>query len=203
MAAKAEVERQAAAFNEEDVRDYQFMKQISNYQKLCRISLEKHEAGIGHCERSLAQQVHQDERKLAPIAMDLRMKLQQRETFKHAVDRSIDEGKVKFRRQMTGGASVPEALRAAVYPCRNSLVREAFHLKTALPSYALRDEFLNALKENDVVIVKGATGSGKSTQLAQYAAETMEGLVVCSQPRKLAAAGQFVFFVFCDLDSQI
>jgi late competence protein required for DNA uptake (superfamily II DNA/RNA helicase) len=38
-----------------------------------------------------------------------------------------------------------------------------------------------------VLIVTAATGSGKTTQLPQYCAEVFGGLVVCTQPRAVAA----------------
>jgi HrpA-like RNA helicase len=46
--------------------------------------------------------------------------------------------------------------------------------------------FERAVTANRVVIVEGATGSGKSTQLPQYLAD-MGMRVACTQPRKLAA----------------
>ena len=37
-----------------------------------------------------------------------------------------------------------------------------------LPAFAVRNEVMNIIRENSVVIIVGETGSGKTTQLTQY-----------------------------------
>eukprot|EP01138_Halocafeteria_seosinensis_P016291 gb/GECG01016621.1/.p1 GENE.gb/GECG01016621.1/~~gb/GECG01016621.1/.p1 ORF type:complete len:1218 (+),score=196.26 gb/GECG01016621.1/:1-3654(+) len=62
--------------------------------------------------------------------------------------------------------------------------------RETLPIYALRDEFLQAVANNQVLVVIGETGSGKTTQMTQYLAEagyTSKGMVGCTQPRRVAA----------------
>ncbi|GLU06194.1 hypothetical protein SLE2022_232450 [Rubroshorea leprosula] len=59
-----------------------------------------------------------------------------------------------------------------------------------LPIYSVRDELLQVIRENQVVVVVGETGSGKTTQLTQYLHEdryTKNGIVGCTQPRRVAA----------------
>ncbi|KAK4790198.1 hypothetical protein SAY86_017502 [Trapa natans] len=59
-----------------------------------------------------------------------------------------------------------------------------------LPIYSVRDELLQVIRENQVVVVVGETGSGKTTQLTQYLHEdgyTVGGIVGCTQPRRVAA----------------
>ena len=49
---------------------------------------------------------------------------------------------------------------------------------------------LQAVKDNQVLIVIGETGSGKTTQITQYIAEegfTVRGKIGCTQPRRVAA----------------
>ncbi|KAK3769403.1 hypothetical protein RRG08_009555 [Elysia crispata] len=67
---------------------------------------------------------------------------------------------------------------------------ECNRLAAGLPMYARRSDLIQKVKSNQVSIILGETGSGKSTQLAQYLWE--EGLagtgqIVCTQPRKVAA----------------
>ena len=55
---------------------------------------------------------------------------------------------------------------------------------------ATAQELLNVIRTNQVVIVVGETGSGKTTQLTQYLHEdgyTKAGMVGCTQPRRVAA----------------
>lgn len=59
-----------------------------------------------------------------------------------------------------------------------------------LPIFTVRDELMNVIRENQIVIIVGETGSGKTTQMTQYLHEegfTDFGLVACTQPRRVAA----------------
>ncbi|CAP73949.1 uncharacterized protein PODANS_2_13020 [Podospora anserina S mat+] len=64
-------------------------------------------------------------------------------------------------------------------------------VRKSLPVYAYREAFLDAIKEYQVLILVGETGSGKTTQIPQYLHEagyTNEGMkVACTQPRRVAA----------------
>ncbi|XP_078172951.1 RNA helicase family protein isoform X1 [Carex rostrata] len=66
--------------------------------------------------------------------------------------------------------------------------------RAALPIAKLKDQFLNLLGENDVIVVCGETGCGKTTQVPQFILDDMieSGLggccnIVCTQPRRIAA----------------
>jgi len=56
----------------------------------------------------------------------------------------------------------------------------------ALPIHAFRDEIVEAVGNNPVVIITAETGAGKSTQVPQYLLDEGYDLVV-TQPRRLAA----------------
>ncbi|SCU85369.1 LAME_0D01090g1_1 [Lachancea meyersii CBS 8951] len=60
-----------------------------------------------------------------------------------------------------------------------------------LPAYKVKSELLRIIRDNQVVIVIGETGSGKTTQLAQFLKEDgycNDGQSIgCTQPRRVAA----------------
>jgi ATP-dependent RNA helicase DHX8/PRP22 len=62
--------------------------------------------------------------------------------------------------------------------------------RESLPIYRLKSELCQAIAQNQVLVVIGETGSGKTTQMTQYMAEmgyTKLGTIGCTQPRRVAA----------------
>ncbi|CDY08013.1 BnaC03g35100D [Brassica napus] len=64
-----------------------------------------------------------------------------------------------------------------------------------LPVWGQKEEFLRTFKENQMVMVTGETGSGKTTQIPQFVLEAMmdeipssddQLLVGCTQPHRVA-----------------
>eukprot|EP00879_Flechtneria_rotunda_P019881 GHRR01020897.1.p1 GENE.GHRR01020897.1~~GHRR01020897.1.p1 ORF type:complete len:959 (+),score=404.55 GHRR01020897.1:326-3202(+) len=68
--------------------------------------------------------------------------------------------------------------------------------RARLPAYSCRQQVLNKVAAHDVVVISGATGCGKSTQVPQYLLEEAiaagsggaTNIIVC-QPRRIAAVG--------------
>ncbi|KAJ2275568.1 Pre-mRNA-splicing factor ATP-dependent RNA helicase PRP16 [Coemansia sp. RSA 451] len=74
-----------------------------------------------------------------------------------------------------------------VEPARKWTMREQ---REFLPAFACRDDLLRVISDNQVTVIVGETGSGKTTQLAQYMHEagyTRHGMIGCTQPRRVAA----------------
>jgi HrpA-like RNA helicase len=68
--------------------------------------------------------------------------------------------------------------------------RELVRLGMALPFYSFKDEVCRTVLANQVTIILGETGSGKSTQAPQYLMDALRGKhMICTQPRKVAALG--------------
>ncbi|KCV69263.1 adenosinetriphosphatase [Fonticula alba] len=62
--------------------------------------------------------------------------------------------------------------------------------RESLPVFRLREQLIQAVRDNQILVVIGETGSGKSTQLTQYLAEAgfaANGRIGCTQPRRVAA----------------
>lgn len=63
-------------------------------------------------------------------------------------------------------------------------------VRESLPVFHVRDALLRLIAQHQVVIIVGATGSGKTTQLTQYLHEagySRRGMIACTQPRRVAA----------------
>lgn len=86
--------------------------------------------------------------------------------------------------------SQPNEVVASRIPTSKSKHELILEGRKRLPVYAYRNEFLAALKDNQVLILVGETGSGKTTQIPQYLHEigySELGKIGCTQPRRVAA----------------
>ncbi|XP_049615343.1 ATP-dependent RNA helicase DHX8 [Syngnathus scovelli] len=62
--------------------------------------------------------------------------------------------------------------------------------RESLPIFKLKEQLVQAVHDNQILIVVGETGSGKTTQITQYLADagyTARGKIGCTQPRRVAA----------------
>ncbi|XP_076232336.1 ATP-dependent DNA/RNA helicase DHX36 isoform X2 [Calliopsis andreniformis] len=66
--------------------------------------------------------------------------------------------------------------------------------RSKLPSYQMKEEILKAIRENQVLIISGETGCGKTTQITQFILddEIERGngstiRIACTQPRRISA----------------
>jgi ATP-dependent RNA helicase DHX8/PRP22 len=78
--------------------------------------------------------------------------------------------------------------KATAYGQRSSL--SIAQQRKGLPIYKLREQLIEAVNGNQILVVIGETGSGKTTQMTQYLAEagyTSRGKIGCTQPRRVAA----------------
>ncbi|KAF9531893.1 P-loop containing nucleoside triphosphate hydrolase protein [Crepidotus variabilis] len=72
--------------------------------------------------------------------------------------------------------------------------QELLRVRQKLPAFSVREEFLNVLEKNRVVVVVGETGCGKTTQLPQFILDSLitsnrgaKASIVVTQPRRLSA----------------
>ena len=78
--------------------------------------------------------------------------------------------------------------KATAYGQRTSL--SITEQRKNLPIFTLRQQLIEAVHGNQILVVIGETGSGKTTQMTQYLAEegyTSRGKIGCTQPRRVAA----------------
>uniref|UniRef100_A0A8B9HG06 RNA helicase n=1 Tax=Astyanax mexicanus TaxID=7994 RepID=A0A8B9HG06_ASTMX len=64
-------------------------------------------------------------------------------------------------------------------------------VRRSLPVFPYRQDLLNAIRDHQILVIEGETGSGKTTQIPQYLMEdgyTKGGMKIgCTQPRRVAA----------------
>uniref|UniRef100_A0A915Q0L5 Helicase ATP-binding domain-containing protein n=1 Tax=Setaria digitata TaxID=48799 RepID=A0A915Q0L5_9BILA len=101
----------------------------------------------------------------------------------------LDDEKIDFIQafQMPGTSGAEEKVISAAQKKKITLAET----RKSLPVYTYRDEFIQAVRDHQVLIIEGETGSGKTTQLPQYLYEAgfcMNKMKVgCTQPRRVAA----------------
>eukprot|EP00698_Gefionella_okellyi_P007728 TRINITY_DN1885_c0_g2_i1.p1 TRINITY_DN1885_c0_g2~~TRINITY_DN1885_c0_g2_i1.p1 ORF type:complete len:967 (-),score=246.37 TRINITY_DN1885_c0_g2_i1:44-2944(-) len=100
---------------------------------------------------------------------------------KTAEDRHVDDGSAVDWRSQRSGQKVSYGKRVT------GSIREQ---REGLPIYKLRKALMTAINDNQLLVVIGDTGSGKTTQITQYLAEegyAQRGKIGCTQPRRVAA----------------
>ncbi|XP_021591951.1 DExH-box ATP-dependent RNA helicase DExH5, mitochondrial isoform X2 [Manihot esculenta] len=72
--------------------------------------------------------------------------------------------------------------------------RKMLEFRKSLPAYKEKDAILTAISQNQVVIISGETGCGKTTQIPQFILESeiesVQGAgcsIICTQPRRISA----------------
>ena len=106
--------------------------------------------------------------------------------FRTAATSAAHLAELKESRKLTKKAAYENLPESA--PSKPSSIREQ---RESLPIYGLREKLLETIRENQIVVVVGETGSGKTTQITQYLLESgmcgHRGVIGCTQPRRVAA----------------
>ena len=148
-----------------------------------------------YCEENSMSEISQLEGELSAFPKMVPLdKFDQQKAKKRLIRRSIEESTLRKEVFLKCCAEIQYKLESNEGPSFDSLCasfyREVQRYDKALPIYAHRLNFMKTVKAHQVCILIGETGSGKSTQLVQYLSEAeyaSNGLIVCTQPRKLAA----------------
>ncbi|OQS02499.1 pre-mRNA-splicing factor ATP-dependent RNA helicase [Thraustotheca clavata] len=93
--------------------------------------------------------------------------------------------------QMMAGQNVTtEDIKSARKRAEENQHLSMLESRKQLPIYAYREVLLQAVRDHQVIIMVGETGSGKTTQVPQYLHEvgySEMGMIGCTQPRRVAA----------------
>ncbi|KAJ5098704.1 ATP-dependent RNA helicase DHX8 [Penicillium argentinense] len=138
--------------------------------------------------RELKQQEAQD--KAAERAAEVDLNAQWHDPMVAAEDRKFASD---LRNTQQQDEAIPEWKRVTMGKNASLGKRTDMSIKEqreSLPVFKFRKQLLDAVKDNQLMIVVGDTGSGKTTQLTQYLAEAgygNNGIIGCTQPRRVAA----------------
>ncbi|KAK4856540.1 hypothetical protein QYF36_018544 [Acer negundo] len=97
-----------------------------------------------------------------------------------------DDGEIDFKEDAQFSQHMKKGEAVSDFAKSKTLAEQ----RQYLPIFSVREELLQVIRENQVIVVVGETGSGKTTQLTQYLHEdeyTTNGVVGCTQPRRVAA----------------
>lgn len=68
-----------------------------------------------------------------------------------------------------------------------------------LPAHKSKQEIINLMEANQVILIEGSTGCGKTTQVPQYALDEAlmnkkgkQTKILCTQPRRIAGKSHLV-----------
>ncbi|MBA3525061.1 MAG: ATP-dependent RNA helicase HrpA, partial [Geodermatophilaceae bacterium] len=133
-----------------------------------------------HSEQSSGGEAHSSPERLSPTLADLRSRLLELTLRdEHRLARRLG------RLRTTDGPRLAR-LEDDFAQAEARIARR----RAALPAVSYPPELLEAIRENQVVVVAGETGSGKTTQLPKICLELgrgVRGAVAHTQPRRLAA----------------
>eukprot|EP00732_Lithocolla_globosa_P000298 Lithocolla_globosa_v1_NODE_82_length_6720_cov_15.294779.p1 type:complete len:1901 gc:universal NODE_82_length_6720_cov_15.294779:819-6521(+) len=160
--------------------------QLSKLQKLIKNALTKHELLIS------------TERK---AAFNCKTKLRASRDSSGVVEQELNDTYLRCQESLQELLGQKKVFCLCVQRCivstdilspqlRYQLKRETYRLQNRLPALAKRLEVEQCLKESQYLVIKGHTGSGKSTQIPAYLLDSIEfsgKKIICTQPRKIAA----------------
>ncbi len=117
---------------------------------------------------------------------------------KMAIERQLRRWRKRVGKRSPSGKQLTE-LAAVEKRIQRSIARRDKRVKLAptptypsgLPITSKKDEIIAAIRDHQVVIVSGETGSGKTTQIPKFCLEAGRGAggkIGCTQPRRIAAS---------------
>lgn len=106
----------------------------------------------------------------------------ERDEEMEASRRRVGEGENEWRE----GTKFSTALKKK----EDSVAEGIGEIRRSLPVHSVKSALMNVIREHQICVVVGETGSGKTTQLTQYLQEegyARFGIIGCTQPRRVAA----------------
>ncbi|KMS98634.1 hypothetical protein BVRB_3g070320 [Beta vulgaris subsp. vulgaris] len=163
-----------------------------NQEKRFAVALQRYRDGgeSGGKMNPFAEQEAWEEHQIgkATLKFGSKNKKQNADNYEYVFEDQIDFIKASV---MDGDELKDEMLMEAEEDSKpKSALEKLQEERKTLPIYPYREELLSAVRDHQVLIIVGETGSGKTTQIPQYLHEagyTKVGMIGCTQPRRVAA----------------
>lgn len=101
------------------------------------------------------------------------------------------EDEVEFIQALHMPGTVKDKKRGDILPTQTKTLTTIEETKRSLPIYPFRNDLIQAIRDHQILIIEGETGSGKTTQIPQYLYEsgfTDDGKIIgCTEPRRVAS----------------
>lgn len=97
-----------------------------------------------------------------------------------------EDGSVTVVHSSKFGTAVTKSVAVSEFAMTKTITEQ----RQYLPIFTIRDQLLQIVRDFQVIVIVGETGSGKTTQLTQYLNEDgygKKGVIGCTQPRRVAA----------------
>ncbi|MDY7035773.1 MAG: ATP-dependent RNA helicase HrpA [Thermodesulfobacteriota bacterium] len=116
--------------------------------------------------------------------------LRDREALSHRLKKLNQRSRYTDKGLLRELSSIEKKVESSIQERKKRMAcRPAVTVPKNLPIFAKSDEIIHTIKENKVLIISGATGSGKSTQIPKICLEAgrgIKGMIGCTQPRRIA-----------------
>ncbi|RZC33979.1 ATP-dependent RNA helicase DHX36, partial [Asbolus verrucosus] len=115
--------------------------------------------------------------------------------FLRVINESIDEKLIRMTSNIVRNPKLDEVLYEQ-FKLKQNNPHYIYMLnkRKRLPSYTMRDQIIKMISDNQVVVISGETGCGKTTQVAQFILDDFiekrkgsECRIICTQPRRISA----------------
>lgn len=147
-------------------------------------------AGVRDVVRDRTGDLYRVAREGSGIVAEHRLEQERSRNARDVVD-GKGRGEVEGGEEVAGKAKKGvEGMKMKKKESKETHRRKIQQERRRLPAYKIKEQFLRAVHDNQVLVVVGETGSGKSTQLPQFlrdAGYSRAGMIGITQPRRVAA----------------
>lgn len=165
------------------LKKYQGLQKQKTIRQMCGNKQYRQEIGTGEVSNVYKVPKHFDKRYNVNFALNVTT-----DDFQRRLPiRDLDEGKRSLsRKRLTELKFIIILYLDFMQKQRFEKLKKLRETQANLPIANYKEEIVSKVSENNVVIIAGDTGCGKSTQVPQYLLAAGYSNIACTQPRRIA-----------------